>query len=292
MSSIAGGLQNGPAGNNDVAKKLLIKVILFLILVPFVIITAFPFIWTVLTSFKTTQEVAAYPIVWIPAQFNFDNYAEALERFTFVRYFMNSLIVAAVVTVSQVIFSLSSGFAFAKYDFKFKNIIFYLILSGTMIPMQLKIIPTYFFVDTIGLIDTLTALILPALMTPFGIFMLRQYMSSLPTELMEAARIDGCGEFKILTSIMTPLCKAPIATLVIIVFMSVWNDFLWPLIAINSTEKRTLQLGLALFQSDFGATQYNLLMAATLLTMLPLIILYMSAQKYFVQSISQSGIKG
>lgn len=257
----------------------------------FVFVMVTPFIWMVLTAFKAPDEVIRYPLIFIPKKLLFSNFSAALNRFPFGRFFINSLIVAVVVTITQLFFSTLSGFAFAKYRFPGRYLIFLLILTGMMVPAELKMIPTYLYVQKLKWIDSYQALILPAIMAPFGIFLMRQFVDGIPDELVQAARIDGCPEFKIFANVILPLCKPPMAALTIIVFMGQWNDFVWPLIVTNSTEMRTIQLGLAMFQVENGVLQYNYLMAATVISVLPVVLVFLLMQKYFIQGIALSGIK-
>jgi ABC-type glycerol-3-phosphate transport system permease component len=261
------------------------------LLIIFVIIMGTPFLWMILTSLKPAREVLAIPMRFWPSKFIWQNYPDALSRFPLGRYFINSFIVSLTVTCTQLIFCSMSGYAFAKFKFAGKQLIFYLFLSGMMIPAELKMIPTYMYVLKLGVLDTYFSLTLPALIAPFGVFMMKQFMEGMPTDLLEASRIDGCGEFRIYMRVILPLCKPVLAALTIIVFMGQWNDFVWPLIAINSPNMRTLQLGISMFAVTDAPTEYHLLMAVTVVSVIPVAAVFVSLQKYFVQGIVMSGLK-
>lgn len=273
-------------------KEVASLTVLYIIIILFTIVMAAPFFWMISTSLKPMSEVVQYPPTWFPTKIQLNNFSDALSKAPFGRYYLNSLIVTVVTTVSVCFFSSLSGFAFAKYQFAGKNIVFFMILSGMMIPLQLRMIPLYLLLNRLNWLDSYQALILPFAITAFGVFLLRQFIQDLPDELMQAARIDGCSEMRIFFQIIIPLCKPALAALTIVTFMNLWNDFLWPLIVIDSTEMRTVQLGLALFQVEHDVIQYNQLMAATLVVLLPILAIFLSAQKYFVEGFALSGLKG
>ncbi len=268
------------------------QVVLYIIVALFTIVMAGPFLWMVSTAFKPGPETIAYPPTWIPNQPTLQNFPEALSYAPFARFFLNSIIQGTSVTLSVLFFSSLTGYAFAKFNFKGRDILFILILSTMMIPFQVTMIPLYFMMKYLNLIDNLAALIIPGLISAFGIFLMRQFIQTIPTDLIDAARIDGCPEFGIYWRIILPLCKPPLATLSIFTFMANWDSFMWPLVVIDTLSKRTVPLGLALYSNQFGITKTNLLMAATLVCSLPVIILFVSMQKYFIKGITLTGLKG
>jgi multiple sugar transport system permease protein len=254
------------------------------------IITLAPFIWMILTSLKDMSEIFVYPPQWLPTEFHFDNYTKAFEAAPFGRYYINSIFVAVTVTLGQLITCSMAAFAFARLQFKGRNILFYLFLGTMMIPYNVTMIPSFLVLYWLGWIDTYYALIVPGLASAFGTFLLRQFFITIPKELEEAAYIDGAGKLTVLRRIIVPLAKPALATLAIFTFMGVFNDFIWALIVINSEEMQTVQLGLAIFRDRY-LTQWDLLMAGSVTAVLPILIVFFFAQKYFIQGITLSGLK-
>jgi len=261
-----------------------------LVLAPIALVMMTTLIWMLVTSIETVEETRQFPPVIILSGIHWQNYTTTLTESPFARWFMNTMIVTVVSVIGNLVFCSLAGYAFARLRFAGKNIAFFLILATLMIPFQVVMIPTFLIVRSAGLIDTLGALILPNLASAFGIFMMRQFFRTLPVELEEAARIDGASRLGVLTRIVLPLSAPALATLAVITFMWTWNDFLWPLITIYSEENLTLQLGLTQFQ---GAHQTNtaLLMAANVMSMLPILLLFFVAQRWFVRGIATSGLK-
>jgi multiple sugar transport system permease protein len=262
-----------------------------LVLLPLAAVMVIPLVWMLVTSLQTLDETRHYPPSLVPTSLQFGNYTEVLQRAPFERWFLNTVIVTVACVIWNLMFCSLAGYAFARIKFFGREVAFILILATLMIPFQVIIIPTFLIVRSLHLIDTLGALILPNLAGAFGIFMLRQFFRTLPIELEEAARIDGASRLGILFKIVLPLSGPALATLAVITFMWTWNDFLWPLITIYSPEHMTLQLGLATFQGAHQ-TNTNLLMAANVMSMLPVLLLFFVAQRYFVRGIATTGLKG
>jgi multiple sugar transport system permease protein len=218
------------------------------------------------------------------------NYVQAWTDSPFGRWLINSTIVSTTCVVSNLILCSLAGYAFARLRFPGKRLLFFAILATLMVPFQVVMIPTLLIVKHLGLVDTLPALIVPNLVTPFGIYLLRQFFVSLPFELEEAALIDGAGRLRILRSVLLPLMGPPLSTLAVLTFLSVWNDFLWPLVVTSSPNVMTVQLGLTTFQSAHY-TNWPVLMAGTLLSQLPVLFLFVIGQRFFVSSIATTGIK-
>ncbi|GGD85453.1 carbohydrate ABC transporter permease [Paenibacillus nasutitermitis] len=250
-----------------------------------------PFIWMISTSLKENHLVMSYPPVWIPNPIKWSNYIEALTAFPFFRYFWNTSYITVLTIVGVVFTSSLAGYAFARMNFAFRNASFMIVLSTMMIPGQVIMIPIFLLVRDLGWMDSHLSLIVPGIMSPFGIFLMRQFYLSIPKELEDAAYIDGCNPLRTFFSIFLPLSKPAIATLTVFTFMGTWNSFLWPLILISTKSKQMLTVGLLQFQNMY-TTQFNLLMAATVLVLLPVFIVYMLAQRYFVEGIAATGIKG
>lgn len=255
------------------------------------IITVVPFAWMVLTSFKPLWEILTFPPTWWPEEFTFDNYRDAFTAAPFGRFYFNSLLVAIAVTVGQLITCSLAAYAFARMRFKGRDILFYLFLGTMMVPAHVTMIPSFMILHWLGWIDSYAALIVPGLASAFGTFLLRQFFLTIPRELEEAAFLDGCNRFTVLWRIIIPLAKPALATLAIFTFMTVFNDFIWALIVLNSESMYTVQLGLAIFRDQYS-TEWGNLMAGSVVATLPILIVFFFAQKYFIQGITLSGMKG
>lgn len=256
------------------------------------LVTLLPFVWMILGSFKTSGEIIRIPPSFWPESPTLQNYRTILTdpKLPLPRFYFNSLFVS-VSMVALVLFTSSlAGFVFAKYEFFGKNLIFGLILVTLMIPFQILMIPSYLLLVRLGLIDSLWGLVVPAATSAFGIFLMRQFIQGLPSELMDAARIDGASEWGIYWRIILPQVGPALATLGILTFMSSWNSYLWPLIVITSNEKRTLPIVLTWFNSQHG-TRYDLTMAASVLVVVPILIVYTVFQRWIVQGFTLSGLK-
>ncbi len=262
-----------------------------LLLVPISALMLVPLAWMLVTSIQTLPESRHFPPHLIPSGIHWSNYPDAWNAAPFGRFYINSLAVTLASVGGNLLFCSLAGYAFARLRFVGSSVLFVVLLATLMVPFQVTMIPTFLIVKHLGLINSLGALIAPNLVTPFGIFMLRQFFRTLPIELEEAARMDGCSRLGVLFRIVIPLSAPALATLAIVIFLWTWNDFLWPLIAISSPNESTVQLGLASFQ---GAHQTNwpLLMAGNVMALAPMLILFIAAQRYFVQSLASTGLKG
>lgn len=248
-----------------------------------------PFLWMITTSLQTKAETYTAQSI-IPTSWHWENYLQAWQNAPFARYYLNSMLMAAGIVVGHLIFDSLAAFAFARLKFPGKKIIFIVLLAGLMVPTFVTIIPAYAIVAKLGWIDTFAALIVPRLADVFGIILLRQYFSTIPMELDEAARIDGCSSWQIYYRILLPLAKPALATLAIFSFLFAWNDFLWPLLVTNAEEMRTIQIGLNGFVGRYG-TSWNYLMAGTLTATLPSVIVFMFFQKALERGIASTGLK-
>jgi multiple sugar transport system permease protein len=262
-----------------------------LFLLPMALIMLTPLVWMLITSIETPTEARRFPPVLIPSGVQWENYPRALEAAPFGRFFLNTLVVCIASVAGNLLLCSLAGYAFARIKFLGREVLFIALLATLMVPFQVVLIPTFLIVKELGLYDTLGALIVPNLVTPFGIFLLRQFFRTLPIELEEAARIDGASRLGVLFKIVLPLSAPVLATLGVIIFLWTWNDFLWPLIAITSEENATLQYGLALFQGAHS-TRWTLLMAANVFTMIPMLVVFFAAQRWFVRSVAMTGLKG
>ncbi|MFG3658367.1 carbohydrate ABC transporter permease [Streptomyces sp. NPDC047706] len=293
-----------PRTGRPLLTRRLRRVALHLVLATVSLVMAIPFLWMIITSLKTDPDLASYPPGLLPEIWDWDNYPEALEYAPFGTYFRNSLFISIGHTALNLALASMAGYALARIQFRGSTIIFMGVLATMMIPSYTKIIPQYLIAKGIpffggndylgrgghGWLDSWWGLIIPGALTPFAIFLFRQFYLSLPRELEEAARIDGMGEFGIYARVMTPLVKPAIATVALLTFESSWNNFLWPLIITTDTDLRVIQVGLSAFQqADQNAWAY--LMAGTALATIPMVALFLLAQRYFVQGFANSGIK-
>ena len=257
------------------------------------IIMIVPFYWTIITSFKTTAEIQRFPPTWWPQEWTLDHWLELgnLSIGSFPVFFRNSVFVTTVITVLTLFTSSLSGYVFAKFEFPGRNKIFILVLAMMMIPFSITLIPSYALMVRFHWINNYLALIIPVAFNPFGIFLMRQFMHGIPNELLDAARIDGSGEWQIFFRIVLPLCTAGLAALGILTFIGQWDNFLWPLVIIDDPDLYTIPLGLAQFRGRVG-TNVGGLAAAAMVAVLPVLIMYLFAQKRFIEGITLSGLKG
>ncbi|WP_328606917.1 carbohydrate ABC transporter permease [Amycolatopsis sp. NBC_00345] len=262
-----------------------------LLLAPLALLFAAPLIWLLLSSFMSNTEINRFPQALWPSTIDFGGYRYVLENALFLRWFTNSLIVSAVAVASNLLFGSLGGYAFARMRFAGSRVMLVLMLATMAVPFQLTMIPTFLVMKKLGLIDTLGALIVPSLVTPFAVFLLRQFFLSLPRELEEAAWIDGCSRLRVLFRIVLPLSRPALSTVAVLTFLSTWNDLTWPLIAVNHDTQYTLQLGLSTFQGQHH-TEWAAVMAGNVITVLPVLLAFLAAQKTFIQSITSSGLKG
>jgi multiple sugar transport system permease protein len=253
------------------------------------LITAFPFVWMLLSSVKPQSESIDYPPRLLPLEPTFEYYARLFTELDFGRYTVNTLVVVAISGIG-LLFMAMAGYAFAKYDFRGKGGLFFLVLATMMIPVQVTMIPTYLILNGFKLTNTLVGIALPTLVSGFGIFLFRQFMATIPTELIEAARIDGAGEFRIFTTIVLPISKPILAVQAVLTFIAGWNSFLWPLIIASDQKLYTLSVGLALLNQQI-AVNPSLQMAAASVMVVPILIVFIIFQRYVVQGFALSGLK-
>lgn len=248
-----------------------------------------PFLWMITTSFQTKAETYTAQSIF-PTSWHWENYLQAWQNAPFGRFYINSLIMSAGIVIGHLIFDSLAAFAFARLKFPGKNILFIILLAGLMVPIFVTVIPAYAIVSPLGWIDTFAALIVPRLADVFGIILLRQYFSTIPMELDEAARMDGCSSWQIYWRIIIPLAKPALATLAIFSFLFAWNDFLWPLLVTNAEEMRTIQIGLNGFVGRYG-TSWNYLMAGTITATLPSVVVFLFFQRALERGIAATGLK-
>jgi multiple sugar transport system permease protein len=255
------------------------------------LIMLFPFAWMVATSLTSDAQLFATPPRLIPDPVDASSYTRVAQTFPLWRWLANSIGVSVVSTALQVLTSAMAAYVFARFSFRGQRLLFGLYLATLMIPLQVLIVPLFIEVTRMGLRDTYAALLLPIIASPFGVFLLRQFFLALPREIEEAAWIDGAGHWQVFTRIVMPMSKPALATLTVFAFMAAWNSFLWPLVAINSENLMTLPLGLSQLHGRF-TTEWNLVMAGSTVSVIPIVALYLAAQKYVIQGVALSGLKG
>lgn len=267
----------------------------YVVLSVFAFLTIFPFLWMLLTTFKSRGAIFSLPPTFYPdllfEEGMFDAYREVLTRHNFLRYSANSLFVAGMAAIRQLITASLAGFAFARMKFRGSRLLFALLLSTTMIPVEVSIIPEFLLMARLGWLDTFLPLIVPSfLVGSFGTFMLREFFATIPDELVEAAVLDGASTFRIYKDVFLPLSVPAMTTLFLIAFIHNWNELLRPVLYISRPELRTVTIGLTTFQGEYGA-QWNLLLAGAVISVLPLLVIYISAQRYVVEGIATTGLK-
>ena len=256
------------------------------------IMVFFPFLWMAITSLKTAPEIQRVPLQFAPDNWlNFSNYVDVFRKQPFLRFLLNSTIVASVAAVSSVIVSSLAGYGFAKFDFPGRDVFFLAIVGILMVPFQSVVVPLYMWMNDLDLIDTYAGIVAPDLVSVFGVFLMRQTIETIPNDYIDAARIDGCSEWRIFWSIILPSIKPAIATLLIIKFLWSWNEFFWPMVVTTSPEMKVVTIGLTSFTNMYFI-EYNLLTAAAVVSILPILVIFVVLQRWVVQAVVMSGLKG
>lgn len=264
----------------------------YLILILGAISMIVPFLYMFCLSFMQGKQIFSSSVSFVPSPFTVENYEYVVSNVNVVRYFFNSMLVAIATTLGQVIISAAAGYAFARFEFRYKESLFFLILVSMMIPPQVNIVPLFFLMKEFNWIDTYWALIVPGLFGGFGVFMMRQWFKSMPDDMESSAKIDGCGNFEVFYRIALPLALPAVVTLAIFTFITSWNSFMWPLIVTNSDAMRTLPLGLANFKGSFREiTDWGALTAYSVICCIPVIGVFLLGRKYFINDILSGGIK-
>ena len=272
-------------------KRDLKKALIHLILIAGIGVTILPFFWMITTAFKTQGESVQMPPIWLPSAWRFDAFREVLAKPNFLTVYGNTIITTVVTVLGQVGLCAMAGYGFARIRFPGRDLLFVLILGVLMIPSQIFLMPQYLIIQNLGLLNTIPALFLPNLFSAFGTFLLRQSFLSLPKELEEAAMLDGCSRFQIFYKIMLPLTRSSLVALSIMVMKFAWNDLMWPLIVNTSAKKMTLAPTLASMISEYGSN-YPVQMAGAVLSILPIVILFIIFQKQFIEGVASTGVKG
>jgi multiple sugar transport system permease protein len=271
--------------------KRIVRFFLYAILIAGGLSMLIPFLWMVSTSFMTEIEVYSYPPKLLPDEIRWENYVEALTLLPFGRFFLNTILISFTAVVGQLLTCSMAAYAFARMRFRGRNVLFSVYLSTMMVPAIVTMIPAYLIVSAFGWIDTYWALLTPVLTSAWGIFLLRQNFQTIPSEYEEAARIDGASDWQIFWRVILPVSKPALATLAVFTLMGTWKDFLWPLIVTNPNSLRPVEVGIAMF-STLYATNWPYQMAAAVVVMLPIVLAFLFTQRYFVDGITLSGLKG
>lgn len=267
------------------------RTVLYAVLLAGLAVVVAPFAWMVLSSFKPEGEIRRVPPTWWPETFTLDNYVRLFSQLDFPRYFVNSVLVAGLITVGNLVFCSAVGYALAKLRFPGRQVLFATVLGTLMVPGMVTFVPQFVLVSQLGLVNTYAGLVLPFLAGPFGVFLMRQYLLSIPDDLIEAARVDGAGELRIFWRVVLPLCGPALATLGILTFLSSWNSFLWPLVVATTEDKYTLPVALALFSVGQHRTSFGLLLAGAVVVVLPVIAVFLVLQRHFLRGIATTGLK-
>ena len=265
--------------------------LLYVLLIALTIITLLPLLWMLSSSFKLSSEVFTFPINWIPKKFHWENYVTIWQKINLDRYTFYSFKLSFIITAIQLVTSSFAAYGFSKCHFPGRNGLFLAYIATIAIPWQVYMLPQYIMMQKFGLVDTHLAIILLQSFTAFGVFLLRQFYMSIPDELLEAARIDGLNEYSTFARIVLPLTKPAMATLIIMSFVTVWNDFMGPMIYFNSDKNKTIQLGIQMFTGIYS-TEYGLIMATSILALVPVLVVFLAFQRFFVEGIASSGLKG
>ena len=249
-----------------------------------------PFYWMVACSFKTNENMFLMPLQWFPNPINWNAYGDAWKAQDFTRYFLNTTFIAVAITAGNLLLGSLAGYSLSKFRFFGRDVLFILILSTMMLPLEVTMVPLFLIVKKFGWPNTYEGLIVPFVVDGFGVFLMRQYLKGIPNELIEAARIDGASEWRIYWQIVMPLCKPALAALGVFTFREAWDMYIWPLIMVTKDSLRTLPLGISLFMSSFG-TSWDQLMAVAAIGTLPMVLLFFFLQRSFIQGITISGLK-
>ena len=268
------------------------KIIIYVILLIITVVMIIPFLWMLSASIKSDREVFMMnPFVWIPEVPKWDNYVKIWTKIPMLKFVENTVFLTIVVTLLQLLTSSFAAYSFAKLEFKHKNALFLAYIATIAMPWQVYMVPQFIMMRKMGLNDKLLAMICLQAFSAFGVFLMKQFYEGIPSELCEAARIDGMSEYKIYAKIMLPLSKPALSTLTIFTFVNTWNDYLGPLIYLKTESKKTIQLGLKMFIGQYSS-EYGLIMAGSVLSLIPVIIVFLCLQKYFVEGVASTGLKG
>ncbi len=282
-----------PERTGSLLRRVPLRATQYALLVATALAAIFPIYWMIASSLKSPDELTALPPTWLPAHASIEAYRTVFSVIPYAQAFLNSFVIAAGDTVAIVVTSIMAGYVFAKYSFRGRDVLFYAVLATMFVPTIVTLVPLYHVMQSLGLVDSYPGVMLPQLANAFGIFLMRQFIRGVPDELIDAARVDGASEWRVLWTIVTPLLTPAVATLVLFAFVYQWNSFLWPLTILQSDQKFTIVLAMSRLLSYTSSIQFqNVVMAGAVISVLPNTILFLFLQRFFIAGLAQSGIKG
>lgn len=276
-----------------VTKRPIVKpsIFIYLALALGLLLVFVPFLWLIASSFKPTSEIMAVNPSFFPVQPTLENYQQLFQRMSFGTFAGNSMLIAVVTTLGNLVFCSMCGYALAKLSFKGSGLVFQLVIVTLLVPPVVTLVPLFVLISNLGLVNTYAGLVLPFLVTPIGVFLMRQFMLSIPDDLIEAARLDGASEWRIFVQIVTPLCLPALSTLAVLTFLTSWNNLLWPVVVAQSEDMYTLPVALALYAVGQHSTNYGLLIAGAVVVVVPMLALFLALQRHFIQGVATTGLK-
>ncbi|AGT05352.1 ABC-type sn-glycerol-3-phosphate transporter, permease subunit [Corynebacterium glutamicum MB001] len=273
-------------------RNVLVKIMGYVGMVLAILFIGLPLVFIVLTSFKQQSEIYTQPVTWFPSEFNFDNYANVFERVPFLNYFRNSIIITVILCLVKIILGVISAYALSILRFPGRNLVFLLVISALMVPSEVTVISNYALVSQLGWRDTYQGIIVPLAGIAFGTFLMRNHFMSIPSELIEAARMDHCGHFRLLWKVLLPISMPTLVAFSMITVVNEWNQYLWPFLMAETDNSATLPIGLTMLQNNEGVSNWGPVMAATIMTMLPVLVMFLALQQYMIKGLISGAVKG
>lgn len=273
-------------------RNVLVKIMGYVGMVLAILFIGLPLVFIVLTSFKQQSEIYTQPVTWFPSEFNFDNYANVFERVPFLNYFRNSIIITVILCLVKIILGVISAYALSILRFPGRNLVFLLVISALMVPSEVTVISNYALVSQLGWRDTYQGIIVPLAGIAFGTFLMRNHFMSIPSELIEAARMDHCGHFRLLWKVLLPISMPTLVAFSMITVVNEWNQYLWPFLMAETDNSATLPIGLTMLQNNEGVSNWGPVMAATITTMLPVLVMFLALQQYMIKGLISGAVKG
>ena len=273
-------------------KNVLVKIMGYVGMVLAILFIGLPLVFIVLTSFKQQSEIYTQPVTWFPSEFNFDNYANVFERVPFLNHFRNSIIISVILCLVKIILGVISAYALSILRFPGRNLVFLLVISALMVPSEVTVISNYALVSQLGWRDTYQGIIVPLAGIAFGTFLMRNHFMSIPSELIEAARMDHCGHFRLLWKVLLPISMPTLVAFSMITVVNEWNQYLWPFLMAETDNSATLPIGLTMLQNNEGVSNWGPVMAATIMTMLPVLVMFLALQQYMIKGLISGAVKG
>ncbi|ANE03917.1 carbohydrate ABC transporter permease [Corynebacterium crudilactis] len=273
-------------------KNILVKIMGYVGMIAAILFIGLPLVFIILTSFKQQSEIYTQPVTWFPSEFNFDNYINVFERVPFLDYFRNSIIITIVLCILKIILGVISAYALSILRFPGRNLVFLLVISALMVPSEVTVISNYALVSQLGWRDTYQGIIIPLAGIAFGTFLMRNHFMSIPSELIEAARMDHCGHFRLLWQVLLPISMPTLVAFSMITVVNEWNQYLWPFLMAETSNSATLPIGLTMLQNNEGVSNWGPVMAATIMTMLPVLVMFLALQQYMIKGLISGAVKG